>query len=199
MEIKGNLNFGGNKMQNVAIEVDSNFPANPTPGRFLFKDKILYICTEIDNGLPVWVPLTQQLTMEIRKQATPALEWTFDHSLNINAVLVQVYDADGKWIIPDFIDVSVMNRVTVGFSMPTAGTVVIQRGETEGSVQPIVAYEQSFTNSATWVVPHMLGHNPIIRVMVGTNEVQPLNISYDSTMQATVTFSTPQTGSVRCI
>lgn len=199
MDIKGNLNFGGNQMQNVAIAIDTNFPANPQPGRLVFKDKVFYICTSIDGDLPVWVPLTKQLTMQIYKQTTAALEWTIPHDLNLNAVFVQVYDENGKWVIPDYIDTSVMNQVTVGFNTPMIGTAIIQRGETEGSPQPLYAYEQSFTNSNTWIVTHMLGHNPIIRVIVGNNEVQPLNISYDSTMQATVTFSSPQTGSVRCI
>jgi hypothetical protein len=199
MEIKGNLNFGGNKMQNVAIAIDSNFPADPEPGRMVFKDRVLYICTAIEDDLPVWVPMTKQLNMAVHKQAEPALEWTFNHGLNINAVFAQVYDEDGKWVIPDVINTSVMNQVTVGFSMPIKGTLIVQRGETEGSAQPITAYEQSFTNLDTWVIPHMLGHNPIIRVIIGTNEVQPLSIVHDSTMQATVTFSKPQTGSVRCI
>lgn len=198
MDIHGNINMRDNELQQAVVGIDLNFPANPVPGRLVFKDKILYICTE-NEGLPVWVPMTKTLSMQKHTQTTDALEWTFAHGLNTNSVFVQVYDEDGKWIIPDSININTFNQVTVGFSMPIKGTMIVMRGESEGSPQPLVAHEQSFTNQTVWVVTHALGYNPIVRVIVGTNEVQPLSIVYDNTMQATVTFSSPQSGSVRCI
>lgn len=198
MDIHGNINMQENALRNAVIGIDVNFPANPIPGRLVFKDKILYICTEND-GLPVWVPMTKTLSMQKHVQAVDALEWTFAHNLNTNSVFVQVYDENGQWVIPDSININTFNQVTVGFSMPIKGTMIVMRGESEGSAQPLIAFEQSYNNLSTWVVPHQLGYNPIIRCIVGTNEVQPLNISYDNTMTATVTFSSPQTGSVRCI
>lgn len=198
MEMHGNLNMLENQLKNTVLGIDTNFPADPKVGRLVFKDKVLYICTE-NEGLPVWVPMTKTLQMLTHVQSVDALEWTFQHNLNSSSVFVQVYDEDGKWIIPDFINVNVFNQVTVGFSIPTKGKMVVMRGETEGSAQTLTAYEESFTNSDTWVVHHQLGHNPIIRVIVGTNEVQPASITYDNTMTATVHFTSPQTGSVRCI
>lgn len=199
MDIHGNMNMLENVMKNMVLGIDTNFPADPKPGRFVFKDGVFYICTEIENGLPVWVPLTKARSMVIHKQEVAALEWTLTHGLNTNAVFVQVYDEDGKWVIPDMINNNVLNQTTVGFSIPVKGTLIVMRGETEGAAQALIAHEQSFTNSDTWVVTHGLGHNPIIRIIVGGQEVQPLNIVYDNTMQATVTFSAPQSGSVRCI
>lgn len=199
MDIHGNLDMLENLLKNVSFGIDTNFPANPIPGRFVFKDGIAYICTEYENGLPVWVPFTKPRTTILYKQEVAALEWTIPHQLNTNLVLVQVYDENGQWIVPDFINNSVMNRVTIGFNIPMIGSVIIMRGETEGAAQPMIAHEQSFVNSAEWVVNHGLGHNPIIRVIVAGQEVQPLSIVHDNTMQATVSFSSPQSGTVRCI
>lgn len=199
MELHGNLNLLENDLIGAVFGIEQNFPANPRPGRFCFKDKVLYLCTELAGGLPVWVPLTQQLTMQKHIQTTAALEWTINHQLNTSDVLVQVYDSDGKWIVPDAINASVFNQVTVSFNMPMTGVVIVQRGVEEGSAPPLIAFEADFTNSTTWVVPHNLGYNPIIRVIIDGREVQPQSIVHDSTMQATITFSSPQTGSVRCI
>lgn len=199
MELHGNLNMLENDLIGAVFGIETNFPANPRPGRFCFKDKVFYLCTEIAGGLPVWVPLTQQVTMVKFTQTQAALEWTINHTLNINSVLVQIYDIDGKWVIPDSINTSVLNRVTVTFNTPMVGVAILQRGVTEGANPPLLAFEQNFTNLDTWVVNHNLGYNPIIRVIIGNNEVQPLSIVHNSTMQATITFTSPQTGSVRCI
>lgn len=199
MELHGNLNLLENDLIGAVFAIETNFPANPRPGRFCFKDKVFYLCTEIAGGLPVWVPITQQLTMVKYVQSQAALEWTINHNLNSSDVLVQVYDSEGKWIVPDTINASIFNQVTISFSMPTTGVVIIQRGVQDGSAPPLIAFEEDFTNQTVWVVQHNLGYNPITRVIVNGQEVQPLSIVHDSTMQTTITFSSPETGSVRCI
>ena len=60
-------------------------------------------------------------------------------------------------------------------------------------------YDQAFTSTSTVVVTHNLGYNPIIRVFIGSQEVQPLSVIHDTIMQTTVTFSSPQTGTIRAI
>jgi hypothetical protein len=199
MEFHGNINLLENDLIGAVFGIETNFPPNPRPGRFCFKDKVLYLCTELAGGLPVWVPLTQQLTMRKHTQTVAQMEWTINHGLNTSDVLVQVYDSEGKWVIPDTINTSVFNQVTVSFSLPMTGIVIMQRGITEGSAPPLLAHEEEFTNSDTWVVNHGLGYNPIIRVIVGGQEVQPYSIVHNSTMQTTITFTSPQTGSVRCV
>ena len=59
-------------------------------------DRTLYVCVAIDEGLPVWVPMTQIKQMYRHPQNGTALEWTVQHDLNANPVLIQVFDADGK-------------------------------------------------------------------------------------------------------
>lgn len=199
MDIHGDINLRQNKLVNAVFESVVNFPAQPKAGQVVFKDKILYVCTEMVGGLPVWVPTIKPLEMVKHVQSTTAAEWVIPHNLNMNSVFVQVYDATGSWVIPDYISTSSVNSVTIGFNTPLAGTAIIMRGATDGAVQPMIAFEQAFLNLDTWVVLHQLGYNPITRVMVGTNEVQPQSIVHDSNMQLTVTFSSPQTGTVRCI
>lgn len=199
MEVHGNLDLLENNLLHAGFGTETNFPTNPQPGRTCFKDKILYMCVEISDSIPVWVPLTKPLNLLKYSQSTPALEWTITHNLNSNYPLVQVYDTSGNWILPDSINAGTFNNVTIVFNTPTAGVAIIQRGEEDGSAQPIYAFTASFTNSATWVVAHNLGYNPIIRCFIGQNEVQPATLVHNSVNQATITFSTAQTGTVRCI
>lgn len=205
MDFHGNINLNDNELRQAVMGGEANFPTDPKPGRWFYKtdEKVLYFCAhytgnDLVNGLPVWVPITQIKQMIEHKQPVSALEWSIPHDLNTNAVFVQVYDLDGKWILPDSV-ITEFNEVTVVFGQATAGFAVVQRGLTEGSTPPLVAFEDDFTNSDTWIVNHALGRNPIIRVLIDGDEVQPLNIVYDTLNTATVTFSSPRTGSVRCI
>jgi len=201
MDIHGAMNFRGNPVSNFAFKMENDWPIDPQPGRVLFReqDRMLYICAELAGGLPVWVPCAQVKDMYRHQQGDAALEWTVEHKLNINPVLVQVYDAEGKWVIPDEIICSDPNRSIVKFNIPTAGTAICIRGEMFGVTSENVAYEQDFTEAADeWVVVHSLGYNPDIKVYVGGVQVQPQSIVHNSTTQATVTFSEPQSGFVRC-
>ncbi len=61
----------------------------------------------------------------------------------------------------------------------------------------IFEYEQ-VALSDTWVIEHNLGVYPAIDVFVPFNgdnvKIIPLNITYDSPNQCTVTFSSPRSG-----
>ncbi len=197
MKVHGNLNLLGNQLIGATIGQE-DFPTNPQIGRFLMKGKILYICVESES-LPVWVPLMKSLNLLKYVQDTPALDWSITHNLNCNYPIVQVFDTDGEVVIPDSINCGTFNTVTISFSTPTAGVAIIQRGEEDGSEPVIYAYENDYTNSDTWVVNHNLGYHPIIQCVIGTDEVQPLNIVHNSNNQSTVTWSGAETGSVRCI
>lgn len=199
MEIHGNLDMMENELRQAVLAAETDFPIDPKPGRWVFKNSVLYFCTEVTGGLPVWVPMSRARTMTRFTQPTAALEWTIPHNLHMSSVFVQVYNESGNWILPDAINTSDIDAATVTFSTPMAGTAIVMRGETEGSPQPLIAFEQAFTGQSVWVVNHQLGYNPIIRVIVGGNEVQPQSIVHNSTMQTTITFSSAQTGTVRCV
>lgn len=199
MQVFGNLDFlGKGKLVRPVLE-NGDFPANPTPGEFMLKDKKLYVCVELQGDLPYWVQLTQEINTYRHDQTVAALEWSIQHDLNTNIGLVQVYDANGKQIIPEDIDCSNQNVTTVTFPVPTAGVAMFMVGDSLGGVQPNTAYTQNFSNLSTWIVTHNLGYNPLITCVVNGYVVQPQSILHDSTMQTTITFSAAQTGSVRCV
>ena len=200
MRVLGNLNMGGNAIQQMRIDPESGFPANPVPGRILFHEeqRTLYICAELIDGLPVWVPCAQVKDMYRHSQNDAALEWVVQHDLNMAPVMLQVYDDQGTWILPDAIIANNANSAIVRFNTPTAGTAIALRGEMFGSRASDVAVTADFTNSAEWVVNHALGRNPDIKVYVGNRQVQPASIVHNSTMQATITFTEAQTGVAVC-
>lgn len=200
MDINGNLNLGNNMLQRARFEVEDDFPLDPQPGRMLLRsaDRTLYVCVAIDEGLPVWVPMTQIKQMYRHPQNGTALEWTVQHDLNANPVLIQVFDADGRVVVPQEIICNDNNKATVVFNSPTAGTAIAMVGLAYGNPAPNIAFEADFVNSTEWVVNHNLGYNPNIAVYVNNVQVQPASIEHISTTQAKVTFATARSGTVRC-
>lgn len=199
MEVNGNLDFKGKgKLLRPGL-VATDFPTSPTVGELVLKDKKLYICVDIVEGLPFWCNLVNELSMYRHDQLVPALEWTITHGLNTNFVLCQVYDAAGNQVIPDNINCATLNQTTVSFNTPTAGVAAITAGDVLGLPRGNTAYTEDFASSATWVVNHGLGFNPAVTIIVGGYVVQPVSIVHNSALQLTVTFSSPQAGTVRCV
>lgn len=200
MKFHGDINLQQNEMQQMVVEVETNFPATPVPGRVVFKDKRLYICVEITNGLPFWVPLTNEINSYTHIQDSASVTWNVNHNMGTTTPLIQIYDENSSQIIPEEIIAVDANNSTVTLSSAATGRAVVMYGNIVGGDKPQIAFEQNFTSSSTtWVVNHALGYEPIVRAFIGTREVQPASIVHDSINQTTVTFSTPQVGFVRCI
>lgn len=198
MKYYGNIDLNGNMLQNAVLPSENEFP-EPHPGALCFRRKKVYVCADIVNGLPVWVPMTQEIDSYIHTQVEAATNWTINHGLNTAIANVQVFDEANKAILPSEIDASVFNQVTITFSAAQAGRAVITLGDLFGAPKSVVAYTQDFVNASTWIVPHGLGYFPDVGVYVGGQMVQPASIVNDSTTQCTITFSAPQSGTVRCI
>jgi hypothetical protein len=200
MKFHGDINLQDNEMQQMVVEMENNFPAIPIPGRVVFKDKRLYICVEVTNGLPFWIPLTNEISSYTHAQGTASDTWTVVHNMETTSPLIQVYDENSRQIIPDEIEAVDQNTTTIKLGAAGTGRAVVMYGNIVGGDKPQIAFEQNFTSSSTtWVVTHNLGYEPIIRAFVGTREVQPQSIVHDTVNQTTITFSTPQVGFVRCI
>lgn len=201
MDFYGNINLNNNEMQKMVMQVETNFPDTPVAGRVVFKDKRLYICVEIASGLPVWVPMTREIDTHVHVEDVAASTWTITHNLKTNTPLVQVYEASsGNLVIPDDITVVDINTVSVTFTSDLAGRAVAMGGSVTGTEKPTVAYEHLQTSASTsWVVTHGLGYEPIVRVFVGNQEVQPATIVHDTLNQTTITFSSPLAGFARFI
>lgn len=199
MQINGNLDLMGNVLKNVALEPVESWPLEPKPGSFIFKSKRIFICLEIVDGVPVWLPMSTELQTHVHDQFVASSTWEIDHSLQTAGCIVQVLSGDNKAIEFDEVDF-LFNHATIHFAEPQAGRAILVMGSTEGIPRPPVAYEQTFTEQQVWVVNHQLGYLPIIRCFVGAMEIQPSSIVHDENMLfATVSFNSPMTGRVRCV
>lgn len=200
MKFYGDINMQQNELQQAVIQIETNFPSAPVPGRIVFKNQILYICIEIDSGTPVWVPLTNEIESYEFVQSASASTWNVNHNLNTSLPSVQVYGADNKVLFPDDIEIIDNNNVQLTFGQLLTGRAIILTGSQTGAARPSFAFEYTQSEpSTTWVVVHNLGYIPVVRVFIGNDEVQPLSITHDSLFQTTITFSTPAVGIARFI
>lgn len=200
MKSYGNINFQQNLAQQMAFEVESGFPSVPVVGRMLFTNSRLYICIDLGSGTPVWIPLTKELDTFTYQQSPASATWTINHNLNTTTPMVQVYDNTPRMLIPDEINIVDANNLTITFGSPLAGTAVLMYGDIDGAPKPQYAYTYYQTSlSTTWTVNHNLGYNPIVRIFVGTEEVQPASVSFPTVNQAVITFTTAQMGVARFI
>lgn len=200
MKVHGHLNMQQNQVQQLVVQSESDFPTSPVVGRFLFKNKIVYVCVDLGGGTPVWVPLTREIETYIHTQASGATTWNIAHNLAAGTVNVQVYDNLNNAIIPNNITIVDNNNISIDFGVSISGRAIIIAGSMEGNSRSNYSYTHYQTSlSDTWVVVHGLGYNPVVRVFVGVNEVQPASIVHNTINQLTITFSSPQTGQARCI
>jgi hypothetical protein len=199
MKSYGHLNMLQNQLQNAALQTLTSFPTTPVVGQLAFVNSIVFICVTA-GSLPVWVPLTREITAYTHTQEAASVLWNVTHSLNTTSVNVQVFDGNNKVVLPSEVTTTGPNTLTIDFGSTQAGRAVVVTGHFDGNVKPTYAYThyQSVADTS-WSITHNLGYNPIIRVFIGTNEVQPSTIVHNSTNQVTVTFSTPQVGYVRMI
>lgn len=200
MKIHGNISMQQNFVQQMALDVEENFPNPPVVGRIIFKDLRVYICVEISAGIPVWIPLTHEMTSYVHAQSSGNTTWAITHNLNTVTPSVQVYGTDSKMIIPDAVTITSNNVVTLTFGASFAGRAIILTGSSEGTQRVSYAYEWVQTTPASvWVVYHGLGYYPLTRVFIGQQEVQPSTIVHNSNTQTTITFSTAQVGIARFV
>lgn len=199
MKILGKLDLGANQLQNFSLEPVTEFPADSTAGRLIFKDKRVLFCAEIVSGIKVWIPLTKEIDSHVHTHTVSEATWTIIHELNTSLVMVQVYDNNGLWVVPTSIDTSIKNQVTVVLPSAMTGHAVLMLGTSFGYGKTNVGYEEEFTNTDTIVVAHALGYNPLIRVYVDGQEIQPLSVVHDNTMQTTITLGSALSGTVVAI
>lgn len=200
MKFFGTANLQQNELQNAVLPIDTTFPNSPKVGQIAFVNSIVYICVSLSGNLPVWVPLTREITAFTFNQSSADTGWNVFHGLNTTSVQVQVYDANGSTVIPDEITVVDPNNVYIGFTNAMIGKAVILTGHFDGNVKPTYAYTfYQSTASTTWTINHNLGYEPITRVFIGNQEVQPLSITHVNGNQMIVSFSTAQVGYARLI
>lgn len=202
MRSYGDLDLNNNMLAQFAIQAESNFPAVPTAGRVVFKDKRLYFCAEVVAGVPAWIPITTEIDTYVHTvhSSVPATQWMVQHNLNTTNPLVQIYDTTQQMVIPSSISPIDNNMIQITFGWPMAGRAVIMMGnEREGVARPASVYEHNQTTPSTsWSLEHNLGYNPVVRVFIGSSEVLPDTITHPTIFTTVITFSTPQQGTARC-
>ena len=199
MKFYGHANLQQNELQNAVLEFYTAFPENPKVGQIAFVNSIVYICIE-DNAPPIWLPLTQEISSYTHRQTTASNTWNIVHNLNTNDVVIMVYDDLNRMVIPDEIEILGPSSATVSLNTPLTGKATVVSGHITGVQRPAYAYTHfQNTTSTTWTIDHGLGYNPIVRVFIGVNEVQPLSITHPTVNQTVITFSTPQVGYARLI
>ncbi len=199
MKFYGHANLQQNEIQNGVLTTLTQFPDSPKVGQIAFVNSIVYICVTA-GSLPVWVPLTREITAYTHVQEADADTWNVVHNLNTTSVNVQIYDQTSNVVIPNSIVTTGPNTATVTFSTAVQGRAVVVTGHFDGNVKP--TYAQTFYQSpasTTWTINHNLGYNPIVRVFIGTSEVQPASITHPSANQTVITFTTAQAGYARLI
>jgi len=200
MKFYGHANLQQNELQNAVLPIETAFPASPKVGQVAFVNSIVYICVSLAKSLPVWVPMTREITAFTHNQSVANDTWNVSHGLNTTSVQVQIFDDAQRVIIPDDIEVLTPDLVQVTFNTPIIGRAVVLTGHFDGNVKPTYSYTHYQDESSTsWVIMHGLGYNPIVRVFIGNQEVQPATITHDSLDQTTITFSSPQVGYARLV
>ena len=209
MRVYGNLDLSNNQAQQLALELETEFPQTPVLGKVVFKDKRVWICIKI-GGSPIWVPLGPMHDTYVHTQNTSSSMWEVEHNFNLmnpSALIypiVQVYGGDGNQLIPEAIYYVDDSTINIDMGSSTIGKAVCMYGDTnyyEGLITPQYAYVYDQpVSQTTWVIRHWLGYTPIVRVFDDNGyEVQPASITVDDIFQVTVHFTVPVTGTARLI
>lgn len=195
MKFYGHANLQKNELQNAALQTVTSFPSDPVVGQIAFVNSVVYICVKTSPVPAIWVPLTREITSYVYTQAQAVQAWSITHNLGTSAVNVQVFDSNNRIVIPDEVETTGPNTLLISFSGEQAGRAVILTGHIDGNPRPTYAYTYYQSSaSTTWTINHSLGYNPIVRVFIGTSEVQPETISHPTANQTVITFPTAQVG-----
>lgn len=200
MKFFGDVDVGENSIFNVVINDDGLFQSTPRIGRLVFNSKRLYICADIIQGLPIWVPLTNEITTHTANITTPATTWSLTHGLNTSSPIVQIYDESQRIVIPDDVIIIDSNNVEVKFTKLMTGMAVCVYGNTEGISRPRNYYTAQITTpTVETTVQHNLGYNPTVVVYSNDVMIMPASITHNSLFSTTIAFTDPVTGSIRFV
>jgi hypothetical protein len=120
----GNLRIAG------ALVMDQNnpgFPANPKIGTLLVKGSSLYAYCLLGT-METWYPLVSNLpanTTYVHTQATPSLQWTVNHGLDVSELWYQLQDANGDPLSELSKVTTDTNSFKLNFATAEAGRVIV--------------------------------------------------------------------------
>jgi len=200
MEVHGDLNMMQNQLQNVALEEVTAFPVSPVKGQFCFKSKIVHICADVIDGVPSWIPMTNEIMTYVHTQSTADIEWVVEHNLGKD-VIVQVVDANGEVMIPNSINIDSSTKTIIGFGNGQQGRAICIAADNGGGINTVTAHiHEQEEESDTWTIQHDLGYQPIIQVVLADKfQIIPNEVEHVDLSQTVVRFTQPQLGKARLI
>lgn len=130
MKIMGGLDVVGEV--SGAFKEYADFPKDPKVGTWARINRMMMVCSEMDDGTPIWLPMTPERDTHIHPQDTASTDWVIPHSFGIAEVIVQCYDQSGSVVIPSSITPMDENSTLVQFPQPVAGKAISMVGYTDG-------------------------------------------------------------------
>jgi hypothetical protein len=144
------------------------------------------------------------------------------HNFNSKNVIVGIYDSEDNQIIPETVNLTDNNSITITFSKATTGTAVVAKGGhlVSGSAdnsnklggqlpayylnynnftnKPFTSYRQSIEGSGPFTITHNLSEDfPVVQVYSSQREqIIPAKVTSASSNQVILEFSAYISGSV---
>jgi hypothetical protein len=124
------------------------------------------------------------------EQTTPSTGWTFNHNLSQRYPIFQVYDLDGKVLLPKEIITIDANNALITFPSLQTGRVIASLGTGPAGVT------QYFDAATTWTLNHNMGADyPIVTIWdLDRNIIFPQKIESVNANTVKVYFSEPVAG-----
>lgn len=200
MEIHGDIDLNQNKLKQVALEELVEFPVDPVVGEFCFKSKIVYVCTQIIEDIPTWIPLTNELMTYIHTQSINEVTWQVQHDLGKDCI-IQVIDVDNKVMIPDKIQNNDVNSATITFQNAQQGRAICVAASASGGIHTVTAHNHDQNTLATeWTINHGLGYRPLVQVVLDDDfQIIPAEVEHTDLDTTVIRFTSAKRGSARLI
>ena len=96
MDVHGHINLLNNEMQQFVMQTEVDFPTSPTVGRLIFRQKRVYICVEIATGVPVWVPLTNEIDTYLHDQSCGKCVFCREGTFQMSSILEDISKGNGE-------------------------------------------------------------------------------------------------------
>lgn len=135
---------------------------------------------------------------------TSTLTKVVNHNFNSKNVIIGIYDSNDNQVIPETVNLTDYNNVTITFSQLTTGTIVVAKGGhiVSGSqlvdIAEVVAQTDSFTSQTTYTATHNFGTKNVFVTVYDNNDnvVIPAIINTPTTSSVQLTFAESTTGRV---